>query len=176
MPNKSPRNFSREFKLEAVRRILAGEQHKGSFTRAEGAAQGSLCMARTVPGGRGGGAAAAGSTAQERWRCYGESEGAGARSCGRRRWRAGRSPSWSARSASRRWNWIFFGSLAAYRGVTPAEQRSWRDGVFAQIQAMTVRARRPAIERMCALAGVSRASFYRDWAAARRAGGDGCAT
>ncbi|WP_157113349.1 helix-turn-helix domain-containing protein, partial [Bradyrhizobium embrapense] len=26
MPNKSPRVFSREFKLEAVRRILAGER------------------------------------------------------------------------------------------------------------------------------------------------------
>ena len=26
MPNKSPRKFSREFKLEVVRRILAGEQ------------------------------------------------------------------------------------------------------------------------------------------------------
>ena len=26
MPNKSPRKYSREFKLEAVRRILAGEQ------------------------------------------------------------------------------------------------------------------------------------------------------
>jgi transposase len=26
MPNRSPRKFSREFKLEAVRRILAGEQ------------------------------------------------------------------------------------------------------------------------------------------------------
>jgi transposase-like protein len=26
MPNKSPRKFNREFKLEAVRRILAGEQ------------------------------------------------------------------------------------------------------------------------------------------------------
>ena len=28
MPNKSPRKFSREFKLEAVRRILAGKQIK----------------------------------------------------------------------------------------------------------------------------------------------------
>ena len=28
MPNKTPRKFSREFKLEAVRRILAGEQIK----------------------------------------------------------------------------------------------------------------------------------------------------
>ena len=28
MPNKSPRKFSREFKLEAVRRILAGERIK----------------------------------------------------------------------------------------------------------------------------------------------------
>jgi transposase len=28
MPNKSPRKFSREFKLEAVRRMLAGEQIK----------------------------------------------------------------------------------------------------------------------------------------------------
>ncbi|MEP6838218.1 MAG: helix-turn-helix domain-containing protein [Bradyrhizobium sp.] len=28
MPNKSPRKFSREFKLEAIRRILAGERIK----------------------------------------------------------------------------------------------------------------------------------------------------
>lgn len=63
---------------------------------------------------------------------------------------------------------FFQGSLAASRGVTPAERRAWRDGVFVCIQAM---ARRqgggpqvaPAVERMCALAGVSRGACYRGW-------------
>jgi hypothetical protein len=63
---------------------------------------------------------------------------------------------------------FFQASLAAYRGVTPAEHRSWRDGVFAQIQAMTHpqgegSAPHRSIERMCAVAGVSRAGFYRHW-------------
>ena len=63
---------------------------------------------------------------------------------------------------------FFQGCLAAYRGVTPAERRSWRDGVFAQIQAMTGpqglgSATRISVERLCRLAEVSRASFYRHW-------------
>jgi putative transposase len=49
----------------------------------------------------------------------------------------------------------------------PAERRAWRDGVYTVIEAMT-----PAlpqgqltVERMCRLAGVSRAGYYRHWAA-----------
>src|SRR5207249_3304644 len=64
---------------------------------------------------------------------------------------------------------FFQASLAAYRGVTAAQRRAWRDGVFAGIQAMTrPQGEGPAavrsVERMCALAGVSRASYYRGWA------------
>ena len=66
MPKKSPRIFSREFKLEAVRRILAGEHVSALAARAEGSAQGSVRLAQALSGGRAGGAAAAGSTAQGR--------------------------------------------------------------------------------------------------------------
>ena len=41
---------------------------------------------------------------------------------------------------------------------------SWRNGVFAQIQAMTGPQGPGSIERLCAAAGVSRASFHRGWA------------
>ena len=50
---------------------------------------------------------------------------------------------------------------------TPAERRTWRDAVYAVIEAMTTRLPQGelTIERMCALAGVSRAGYYRTWAA-----------
>jgi transposase-like protein len=54
--------------------------------------------------------------------------------------------------------------LAAHRGVTPAARRAWRDGVFAEIQAMTRLQGQGRVERLCAVADVSRASYYRDWA------------
>src|SRR5207237_3262840 len=54
-------------------------------------------------------------------------------------------------------------SLAARQGATPAEQRAWRQSVFALIHAMTPPQGGLGIERMCALAGVSRASYYRHW-------------
>jgi hypothetical protein len=46
-------------------------------------------------------------------------------------------------------------------------RRAWRDGVYGVIQAMTTPLPQGAltIERMCALAGVSRAGYYRHWAA-----------
>jgi transposase InsO family protein len=49
----------------------------------------------------------------------------------------------------------------------PAERRAWRDGVYAIIEAMTspMRQGELTVERMCALAGVSRAGYYRHWGA-----------
>jgi len=62
---------------------------------------------------------------------------------------------------------FFSASLAAGQGSTPAERRAWRDGVYEVIQAMTARLPQgePTIARMCTLAGVSRAGYYRHWAA-----------
>src|SRR5262249_41972658 len=61
-------------------------------------------------------------------------------------------------------------SLAASRGSTPAERRAWRADVYAIIAAMT--SLRPrgdlTVERMCVLAGVSRAGYYRWRASAPR--------
>ena len=50
---------------------------------------------------------------------------------------------------------------------TPSERRIWRDAIYAVIQVMTPRQLQgePTIERMCALTGVSRAGYYRGWAA-----------
>jgi transposase InsO family protein len=47
----------------------------------------------------------------------------------------------------------------------PAERRAWRDGLYTVIQAMMVSGSQGAltIERMCTLAGVSRAGYYRHW-------------
>jgi hypothetical protein len=63
------------------------------------------------------------------------------------------------KTASRRLKWIFPASLVADQGSTPAEHRAWRNGVCAVIQAMTVARRQGelTVERMCQLAGVSRA-------------------
>src|SRR5207247_7947016 len=51
----------------------------------------------------------------------------------------------------------------ARQGATPAERRAWRHSVFALIHAMTPPQGALSIERMCTLAGVSRASYYRHW-------------
>src|ERR1039458_7779621 len=53
--------------------------------------------------------------------------------------------------------------LAANQGTAPAEQRVWRGGVFAQIQAMTQLQGGMGIHSLCGLARVSRASYYRHW-------------
>ena len=45
----------------------------------------------------------------------------------------------------------------------PADGRTWRHGVFTLIHAMTSPQGPLTIERMCALAEVSRASYYRHW-------------
>src|SRR2546427_219091 len=65
---------------------------------------------------------------------------------------------------------FFQTSLAARHGATAAERRAWRQSVFALIHAMTPPPGGPSLHRMCSLAGVSRASYYRHWrrAAPRR--------
>jgi len=62
---------------------------------------------------------------------------------------------------------FFSASLAASRGSAPAERRVWRVAVYAVIEAMTTSLPQGelTIERMCALVGVSRAGYYRAWAA-----------
>ena len=72
---------------------------------------------------------------------------------------------------------FFSCSLAACQGTTPAERRGWRDGVYALIHAETPWQGDTEIERICWLAGVSRAGYYRHWqdrSHARRR--RGCAT
>jgi hypothetical protein len=58
--------------------------------------------------------------------------------------------------------------LAPCRGATAREGRFWRDNIFAVIQAELQRqGDHGGIERMCALAGVSRANYYRHWLASK---------
>jgi putative transposase len=45
--------------------------------------------------------------------------------------------------------------------VTPEERQHWREGVYDEIQEMMLLQGGLSIERMCQLAGVSRAGFYR---------------
>src|SRR6266576_4203002 len=61
---------------------------------------------------------------------------------------------------------FFSASLAASQGNTPAERRAWRDGVYTIIEAMTppMPQGQITVERMCRLAGISRAGNYRHWA------------
>ncbi|MDB5410303.1 MAG: family transposase, partial [Rhodospirillales bacterium] len=62
---------------------------------------------------------------------------------------------------------FFSASLAAGRGGAPDERRAWRRGVYAVIQAMSAPLSQGeiGIDRMCQLAGVSRAGYYRHWQA-----------
>jgi hypothetical protein len=55
----------------------------------------------------------------------------------------------------------FFRGLAPRRGATPAERISWRAGIYAHIRDVMSRQGPLRIERMCQLAQVSRAGFYR---------------
>src|SRR5262249_60091804 len=57
----------------------------------------------------------------------------------------------------------FEGGVAAGEGTPPAERRAWRHSVFALIHARTPPQGPLSIARMCALTGVSRASYYRYW-------------
>src|SRR5439155_5523778 len=50
---------------------------------------------------------------------------------------------------------------AKSRGSTPAERRLWREGIYDQIREVMSLQGSMSIERMCQLAQVSRAGFYR---------------
>jgi len=78
MPNKSPRKFSREFKLEAVRRILAGERIKALSQELTVLRKDLYSWRKLFRGWRSGGAPATGSTVQGRWRCRATGEATGA--------------------------------------------------------------------------------------------------
>ncbi|MGZ9151648.1 MAG: IS3 family transposase, partial [Nitrospira sp.] len=56
---------------------------------------------------------------------------------------------------------FFQRGLAQRRGATPAERHSWRAGIYAHIRDVMSRQGSLSIERMCDLAQVSRAGFYR---------------
>ena len=58
---------------------------------------------------------------------------------------------------------FFKGCPAKSRGSTPEEQRKWRDGIYEQIREVMSMTGSLSIERMCELARVSRASFYRSF-------------
>ena len=51
--------------------------------------------------------------------------------------------------------------LAKSRGSTPAERKLWREGIYDQIREVMSLQGSLSIERMCQLAQVSRAGFYR---------------
>src|SRR5262249_6793219 len=51
--------------------------------------------------------------------------------------------------------------LAQSKGATPAERRLWREGIYAHIRDVMSGEGSLSIERMCQLAPVSRAGFYR---------------
>ena len=53
--------------------------------------------------------------------------------------------------------------LAKSRGSTPAERRLWREGIYDQIREVVSMQGSLSIERMCYLAQVSRAGFYRSF-------------
>src|SRR3974390_1921704 len=90
-------------------------------------------------------------------------------------WRqlANTSRSWKPRSASSRLTSIFFGKPCgesgkhASRATRLAGRRAGGAGVYAVIKAMTppLPQGKRTIERMCRLAGVNRAGYYRHWAA-----------
>jgi putative transposase len=55
--------------------------------------------------------------------------------------------------------------LAQDQGRAPEQYRFWRDSVYAEIQAWSnERQGQLTVERMCAIARVSRAGYYRQWA------------
>jgi hypothetical protein len=51
--------------------------------------------------------------------------------------------------------------LAKSRGSTPEKQRLWRDGIYDEIREVMPMQGSLSVERMCQLARVSRAGFYR---------------
>src|SRR4051812_12460358 len=92
----------------------------------------------------------------------------------RPRRRSKRSCARRLRFSSRLWrtgNWksIFCGVPCAESRGTPEEHRSWRTCVYAEIRQQTEAQGSLTVERMCLLARVSRAGYYRSLAEAEPA-------
>lgn len=131
------RRFSREFKLSAIARMVAGE-NVSALSRELGIAR--KCLYQWRDRYRLGGAAALRSrgrmTKAERWRWVrvsreaGRKRRAGAEVAGRvERGAAADSRAGTQGRAAGARSRFFSASLAAHRGGTPAERRQWRDGV-----------------------------------------------
>src|SRR5208283_1995490 len=58
---------------------------------------------------------------------------------------------------------FFRSSLAQHRGTRPDERGAFRRRIYRTIEAAVTAQGRTSVERMCDLARVSRAGFYRDW-------------
>ncbi len=147
MSRPSARVFSREFKEAAVGRILAGEKVRALAIEQGGAE--TLVPPGRPPGGRGP------ARGPRRGRAVADGAPGPSPTRGRthRRARAQGGPASGGAG-------FFRASLAARQGVTSVERREWRQSVFALIQAMTPPQGPLAIEGMCALAGVRRATYY----------------
>jgi hypothetical protein len=65
------------------------------------------------------------------------------------------------RSEPRPGSRFFQGCLAKGKGSTSGEYRDWRRGIYDEIRAGMQLQGKLSVERMCQLAGVSRAGFYR---------------
>jgi transposase-like protein len=61
------------------------------------------------------------------------------------------------------WSWIFRECLAKDRGESAEEEQQWRESLHAEIRSRMRAQGGLSIQRMCQLAGISRASFYRHW-------------
>src|SRR5277367_5322301 len=126
-------------------------------------------MAGQLPSGRCGGAAAAGTAPQGDggWRGGGGPVEAESRSA--ERGAVGGAPTDRGSGAHGRsaaaGAGFFSASLAASQREAPAERRAWRCDVYTLIEAMTSPLPQGGlpVERLCALAGVSRAGYYRHW-------------
>ena len=81
---------------------------------------------------------------------------------GKRRWEEGQ----VARAGAQDWpagvgDRFFEGVLAAHRGAAEAAGLEWKTAVYQQIQSQKEGSEGLTVERMCELAKVSRAGFYR---------------
>ena len=68
---------------------------------------------------------------------------------------------WSGRSAVRRWRSIFYGMLAACRGAAEAASIGYPRLVYPYVEKQMTLATPIPAGRLCRLATVSRAGFYR---------------
>jgi len=167
MPRKA-RIFSREFKVSVIRRLQAGETVSAIARELQVRRKDLYIWQERF---RTGGAAALRGRGRPRKVVIRAPPGAGSLPAAadlaavqRRICRVGAQDRATAAGAG-----FFSASLAASQRTAPAERRVWRHAVYALIEAMTAALPQGGlpVERLCALAGVSRAGYYRRWQDAR---------